>query len=161
MKKDINFYINELREMQQRAVVSVNADNDFAKTHDDSAPKGNLKISVSHSQSTFPVANAKYTVYDKNGNVAAKGITDSSGMSSEISLPAIPKGISEVPGTGYLNSAVFYDIEIIADGYIPITIKNIPIFEGITTLQNFDLTFFAASPNGAPQTITLPTENSL
>ncbi len=161
MEKDMNYYINQLKDMSRRTTIPTAAPAIAQKAPETDLPTGLLKITVSHSQNTFPVVNARYTVFDKNGNEVSVGTTDESGMSAEILLPAIPKGISETPGTNYLNSAVFYDIEILADGYIPITIKNIPIFEGITTLQNFDLTFFSASPNGAPQTITLPTENAL
>lgn len=155
MPKSIEDYIRELKEMSSRSIYK----------NDDTPPSnkatGKLILSVSHSQNTLPVANAQFIVNDKNGNTVASGTTDKSGKSEEIILPAIPKKISEQPGTQLINSAVFYDVQINAENYIPFTIKNIPVFEGVTTLQNFDMTFFAASPDGLPQTITLPTENTL
>ncbi len=158
MNKSIDDYINELIKTSKRSkfketpVISEEISN---------VVFGYLLISVSHSQNTFPVSNAEFTVFDKNKNIAANGRTDSSGKSDKIKLPAIPKSLSESPGNELINSAVFYDVEIKAENYIPFTIKNIPVFEGVTTLQNFDMTFFSASPNGLPQTINLPTENSL
>ena len=157
MAKTVDDYIRELKEMSKKSK--------FIDIRTDAPPisekTGILIISVTHSQNTFPVANAQFTVYDKNGNILTNGTTNMSGKSEEIVLPAIPRVISEQPGTQFINSAVFYDVEIKADNYIPFTIKNIPIFEGVTTLQNFDMTFFGASPDGLPQTITLPTENTL
>ncbi len=157
--KTVDDYIRELKEMSAKS--KFKNDINLANTPPMSDASGKLIISVSHSQNTFPVANAEYFVYDKNGNSVASGITDISGKSEEIVLPAIPKGVSEQPGTQLINSAVFYDVGISAENYIPFTIKNIPVFEGVTTLQNFDMTFFSASPDGLPQTITLPTENTL
>ncbi len=157
MAKTVEDYIRELKEMSKRS--KFNEIN--TPPPPESANTGRLIISVTHSQNTFPVSNAEFTVYDKNGNIVGSGTTDMSGKSAEIVLPAIPKGISEQPGTQLINSAVFYDVEINAENYIPFTIKNIPVFEGVTTLQNFDMTFFGASPDGLPQTITLPTENTL
>ncbi len=161
MEKSINDYIKELKDMaarsQYRATQSI-SNSDIPKSN---GALGYLQLSVTHSQNTFPVADASYKITDKNGNIAETGETDSSGKSEKIPLPAIPRSLSEQPGTKLINSAVFYDVTIEAENYIPFTIKNIPIFENITTLQNFDMTFFGASPNGLPQIITLPTENSL
>lgn len=158
MNKTFEEYINELMEMSKKSrfvnkpVINENLANPAI---------GYLLISVSHSQNTFPVSNAEYTVFDRNNNVAASGKTDSSGKSEKLPLAAIPKNLSEAPGNELINSAVFYNVEIKAENYIPFTIKNIPIFEDVTTLQNFDMTFFSASPDGLPQTVTLPTENNL
>ncbi len=166
MEKSINDYINELREMQSRsrfneARIAVNTSPAEMPVPPANNATGILKLSVTHSQNTFPVAGAQFSVTDKNGNVVNEGTTDMSGKSPNLTLPAIPKSLSEQPGTNLINSAVFYDVTIDAENYIPFTIKNIPVFEGVTTLQNFDMTFFGASPDGQPRIITLPTENSL
>lgn len=159
MEKTIEDYIQELKEISKRSIFKEKAIETAAPPANEAT--GNLIISVTHSQNTMPVSNAVFKVFNKNGNLMESGKTDISGKSDEIKLPAINKSISERPGTELINSAVFYDLSIDAENYIPFTIKNIPIFEGITTLQNFDMTFFAASPDGLPQTITLPTENNL
>lgn len=159
MEKSVEDYIRELKNMAEKSVFKDKAIRAVAPPYNNST--GNLIISVTHSQNTLPIANASFNIKDKNGNVVFSGRTDISGKSEKIELPAISKDISERPGTELINSAVFYDVSIEADNYIPFTIKNIPIFEGITTLQNFDMTFFAASPDGLPQTISLPTENTL
>lgn len=159
MEKTIEEYIRELKNMAQKSIYKDNVITTVAPPKNEAI--GNLIISVTHSQNTMPVVDAVFTVRDKNRNVVFSGRTDMSGKSEALELPAISKDISERPGTGLINSAVFYDVSIEAENYIPFTIKNIPIFEGITTLQNFDMTFFAASPDGLPQTITLPTENTL
>ena len=159
MVKTVDDYIRELKEMSAKSKFANNSN--ISQTPPMNDATGRLILSVSHSQNTFPIVSARYTVYDKNRNTVASGTTDESGKSAEIILSAIPKSISEQPGTELINSAVFYDVEIKADNYIPFTIKNIPVFEDVTTLQNFDMTFLGASPDGLPQTITLPTENSL
>lgn len=159
MEKTIEEYIEELKAISKKSIF--NNENNNATQSFPEAVYGNLLISVSHSQNTFPVENASYSVFDKNSNLMSVGKTDKSGKSPLIPLPALPKSITENPGTQLINSAVFYDVLIKAENYIPFTIKNIPLYEGVTTLQNFDLTFFGASPDGIPQTITLPTENTL
>ena len=159
MEKSVEDYIEELKNMAKNSIFKNNVTSVVAPPANNAT--GNLIISVTHSQNTLPVANAEFTISDKNGNVIYSGRTDISGKSEKIELPSINRDISERPGTGLINSAVFYDVSINAENYIPFTIKNIPIFEGVTTLQNFDMTFFASSPDGLPQTITLPTENTL
>lgn len=159
MEKTVEEYIRELKNMAQKSIYKDNVITTVAPPKNEAT--GNLIISVTHSQNTLPVPDAQFRVYDKNGNLAREGKTDKSGKSEVIELAAINKNISERPGTNLINSAVFYDVSIEAKDYIPFTIKNIPIYEGITTLQNFDMTFFAASPDGLPQTITLPTDNTL
>ena len=161
LKKDINYYINELKEM---ATKSKYYEPNSANTSDSTKTNktiGYLELIVTHSQNTFPVANANFIIKDKNNKLIESGRTDSSGKSQKIALAAIPRSLSEQPGTNFINSAVFYDVTIEAENYIPFTIKNIPIFEEITTLQNFDMTFFGASSDGQPQIISLPTENNL
>lgn len=166
MEKSINDYIRELQEMQSRSrfqqaipVVTDTAPSGVVPPTDNT--NGILIITARQSQNTLPVRGARFTVSDKNGNIMSEGNTDMSGKSPPIVLPAIPRTISEQPGAELLNSAIFYDAEMELENYIPLTIKNISIFEGVTTLHNFDMTFMGASPDGRPIIITLPTENNL
>ena len=160
MEKSINEYIKELKEMSAKSRFK-ETDSAEIIAVDENKPIGFLEISVTHSQNTFPVPNATFIVTDKKGTLLSKGTTDISGKSPKISLPAKQKTLSEEPGYQYKDSVMFYDVSINAENYVPFTIKNIPVFENITTLQNFDMTFFGASENGQPQTIILPTESNL
>lgn len=159
MEKSIEDYIKEIQDFSSKSIFQESVP-EVTSTNERYA-RGILRLSVTHSKGTFPVSGAKFTVKDKNGNILSQGIIDSSGKSPDIELPALPTSITQQPGTDFANSAVFYNAEIIADNYISMIVNNIPIFENITTLQNFDLTFFGASANSNTEIITLPTNNSL
>ena len=65
LKKDINYYINELKEMAAKSkYYEPNSANtsDSTKTNE---TKGYLELIVTHSQNTFPVANANFIIRDK------------------------------------------------------------------------------------------------
>ena len=60
-------------------------------------------------------------------------MTDESGKTAEISLPAPRRDKSQTPG----GTDVFatYDALIFAPGTVPVVVHDIPIFDGITTIQ--------------------------
>ena len=66
-------------------------------------------------------------------------MTNESGKTAEISLPAPRRDKSQTPG----GTDVFatYDALISAPGTVPVVVHNIPIFDGITTIQPVALSF--------------------
>ena len=66
-------------------------------------------------------------------------MTDESGKTAEISLPAPRRDKSQTPG----GTDVFatYDALIFATGTVPVVVHDIPIFDGITTIQPVALSF--------------------
>ncbi|MBQ6815901.1 MAG: hypothetical protein IJP26_01535 [Clostridia bacterium] len=164
MEKNIDYYIKQMQNykklskfndsLEEKVVPALNNNND-------KYAQGILKISVTHSKGTFPVPNASYFVYDNGGLTVADGQTDESGISPEITLPSLPTNITQTPGTDFAKSAVFYNALVTAENFIDLKINNIPIFENIKTIQNFDLTFLGALENQETQIINLPNQNTL
>lgn len=171
MIKSIEEYIAEINSMILKNNFNNNSKDNLSKiyseqsenniTYTDETPTGKLIISALQSQNTLPVPGGKYTIYDKNNLIISQGTTDESGKSKKIILPTISKKISETPGTVLKESAEFYNAELTAENFVPLTINNIPVFEDVTTIQEFHMTFKGAVPNTENITINLPIENTL
>ena len=114
---------------------------------------GTLVVVLTHSKGLFPVPNAKVCVSDANGNSIGCNITDSSGRTAEWRLPAPPKANSTSPGASASDVSAFYNIRVDAEGYLPVIIEGVPIFDGVRTLQPLDMFFAGAAPSGAPEVI--------
>lgn len=110
---------------------------------------GNLIVNVTTQSRTKPVVGAVVTVShpDESGNkIAAQVITDSSGKTELIRLPApireIP--IYPQPMTGGDLSAK-YIVDIQAPGFEAVSGEEVSIFDGVTSVKRVDLT---AEPGG-------------
>lgn len=113
---------------------------------------GTLIVELTHSKGLFPVVNARVCVSDMAGRNLGCKQTDSSGKTEEWRLSAPPKANSETPGDPNDVSA-FYNIRIDANGYVPIIIEGVPIFDGVRTLQPLDMFFLGAAGSSEPQVI--------
>lgn len=101
---------------------------------------GTLLFQVTSGQGAFPIAGAK-VVITKNltdgHSLSITTSTDESGKTEEFSLPAPNKSLSQSPG----GKDVFaiYDAVITSPGYVTVVVREIPIFDGITTIQPVNL----------------------
>lgn len=158
MEKSMEDYRRELIDMASRSSVGgreLFAEDSLAENMEViSTPSGSgtLVVELTHSKGLFPVVNAKVCVSDMGGrNVGCKQ-TDSSGKTEAWRLSAPPKSNSETPGDPEDVSS-FYNIRIDAEGYVPVIIEGVPIFDGITTLQPLDMFFLGAAQSSEPQII--------
>ena len=71
------------------------------------------------------------------GDVIAVYKTNASGLTERFALPAPPRALSMSPGNGKSYST--YTLTATADGYSTRTYVNVPVFEGITAIQNVDM----------------------
>ena len=71
------------------------------------------------------------------GDVIAVYKTNSSGLTDRFSLPAPPRSLSLSPGNGKSYSS--YTLTVKKEGYGTRSYVNVPVFEGITAIQNADL----------------------
>lgn len=101
---------------------------------------GFLIVSVNTANGALPVEGATVTVY--GGNEAESDViyslkTDESGRTEKVVLSTKSKELSTEPG----NIAPFksYNIEVSAPGYYDNNYINVPIFQGITSLQGVSL----------------------
>ena len=113
---------------------------------------GGLTVALTHSRGLYPVAGAAVTVLSK-GKVIEREVTDLSGKTERLRLPAPAKIFSETPAEGYRDVSAFYDLWIEADEFVPVRVEGVPIFDGVNTTQPIDLTFKVSADNDRPITI--------
>ena len=91
---------------------------------------GNIKVRTYTASGALPVEDVLIKIYgtdEYNKDAIYSLITDSNGITKEISLPAPSKYYSTSPGAPEIPYAV-YNVELIKDGYYPKRIDNVPIF---------------------------------
>ena len=103
---------------------------------------GTLLFQVTGGQGSVPIAGATVVISKKlpNGHtLSVTTMTDESGKTEEFSLPAPSRDKSQTPG----GTDVFavYDALISAPGTVAVVVHDIPIFDGITTIQPVALSF--------------------
>lgn len=142
----IEQYKRELLKMSQKAPV--------IKNGEDYGENGKLIVNVTTLRQLYPVANALVTVFTgdyQNPNPIDSSLTDQNGKSKTFLLPAPERELSLEAGS---TKAVYtsYGILVKADGYADEVNLNIPIFRGVTSLQNVDMTLLSAQ-NGKNENI--------
>lgn len=135
----IEKYKKELLEMYNTRAVKTNSNGE----HSDS---GSLIVNVTTLRQLYPVQNAEVTVFRGNYDnmeVLDRSRTDQNGKSKVFILPAPDRNLSLEAGS---TEPVYtsYGILVKADGYADEVNLNLPIFRGVTSLQNVDLTLLSA-----------------
>ena len=114
---------------------------------------GTLIFQVTGGQGAFPVPNAIVTlskVLRDNLSLSITIRTDESGKTEPISLPAPDRKLSQSPNNGVVYAA--YDAKVTATGFLPTEIRNLPVFDGVTTIQPVNLTAdFGQPPNATDE----------
>jgi hypothetical protein len=98
--------------------------------------RGYLVVSVRAGEGAIPLEGALVTLRGGDateGDAIASFITDRSGNTPRITLPAPPRINSESPGGGKPYAS--YSADISLDGYYSNLYTNIPIFDTITSVQ--------------------------
>ncbi|MDE7193806.1 MAG: hypothetical protein K2O14_07520 [Oscillospiraceae bacterium] len=97
----------------------------------------NFRFRVYTARNALPIAGANCIIKRKNngGYVTMYTlVTDISGQTDPVALPAPPASLSQSPGNTVQPYAL-YDAEVSAKGYNTVEIKNIPVFEGVLSVQ--------------------------
>ena len=98
--------------------------------------RGYLIVSVRAGEGAIPIEGALVTLRGGEaveGDAIASFITDQSGNTPRITLPAPPRANSERPNGGLPYAS--YSADISLDGYYSNLYTNIPIFDTITSVQ--------------------------
>ncbi len=98
--------------------------------------RGYLVVSVRTGSGAIPLEGALVTLRGEDtaeGDSIASFISDQSGNTPRITLPAPPRAVSESPGNGKPYAS--YSADISLKGYHTNLYTNIPIFDGITSVQ--------------------------
>ena len=98
---------------------------------------GYLTVRVSTASGAIPLEGASVNI--RGGNVDESAIiyaltTNSDGLTSTVSLAAPPRSASLSPQDTSPAYAV-YNVDVFANGYAPAFFHNVPIFEGINSVQ--------------------------
>ncbi|MDO4530371.1 MAG: carboxypeptidase-like regulatory domain-containing protein [Bacillota bacterium] len=97
---------------------------------------GTLLFQVQGGQGAFPIAHAAVTLTKElqEGQLLSFTLTtDESGRTEPLSLPAPRRILSQKPGSEAVYAT--YQAKVTAAGYLPVTIRDLPVFDGITTIQ--------------------------
>lgn len=150
-KKDIMKYKPKyVQEEKSIPAVSLQASPEQIKQGSDngedrSSPSANtqtgyIKVMVNVGNKAMPIEGASVLITENDdGKQILKyfGFTDKSGETPLIPLPAPPIENSEAPKGK--NVYAVYDIRTDAPGYRTVINRGVPIFEGITSVQNVQL----------------------
>lgn len=113
---------------------------------------GYLKARVFTALGAIPIEGASVKISSVEGvtpSVTHDLITDRSGETLTVSLPAPPRSLSGAPG-GSVPYAL-YRIEAYAEGYAPYLALNVPVFSEILSVQPISLVPLSARDD-APDT---------
>ena len=103
--------------------------------------EGYLIVQVSTAGGAIPLPGVIVTVRDYDpengadvGNVISSMVTDRSGKTPILSLPAPARALSQAPGSRILPYAL-YSIDVQTDRYYENYYASVPIFDGIVAVQ--------------------------
>lgn len=99
--------------------------------------QGSVQFRTYTARNALPVPGAKITVTKVIGgkpHTFYTLTTDISGQTEEVILPAPPVALSQKPDCGVQPYAL-YDADITAEGFHPVSVRGLPVFEGILSVQ--------------------------
>lgn len=118
---------------------------------------GYLLIRATTAKGAIPLEGVRVMVRNRlpeftegRGDVILSTVTDRSGNTERLALPTPPRVESEHPG-GHKPYAT-YDVDLSADGYYQHRYSAVPVFDGITAVQQADL--IPLPENGIPDGAT-------
>lgn len=144
-------------------------DTDFGTdTNNDSEPpeydaeellgteKGYIQVNVRTGDDTSAVAGAMVAVtavVDGKRLVLASGVTDESGTAPKFTLPVPDLVHSQEPSPDERPYNLF-DVSVTAEGFFRARSVDVPVFSGITSVQNFNLIPVPLMMNSSDETMT-------
>ena len=121
--------------------------------------EGKLYIVASAADSAYPVPDARVTVYTRIGDKMQLNyllVTDESGMTPVVTLPAPPASLSQNPDNPVPYAVC--DIKIYAAGYFREEVRDVPVFAGVTSRQEFQMIPLPLAVEEDAETILFPSE---
>ncbi len=105
---------------------------------------GYLIVRVTTARGSIPLEGARVNIRDGAGTVSGESgdllfslVTNASGNTERVALPAPPRSDSVTPGN--TKPYASYHLEVFMEGYYTHQYLGIPIFEGITAIQPADM----------------------
>lgn len=103
--------------------------------------KGSIQFKVYTAREAMPIAEAKCVISKKIGGTARKLqtlITDSSGQTPPETLPAPSRELSQ-SFENTVQPFSLYDASIKKDGFADVILRDIPVFDGVQSIQNVSM----------------------
>ena len=116
---------------------------------------GFLTVAVTHSKGLYPVKSAVVTVFDQNGMFINNFVTDESGKTEAIILPAPNFSLSQTAQNAG-GSAAYYTVKIEAADFLEKVINGAAVYSGVNSLLGVDLTYDFSSNATNETTNILP-----
>ena len=117
---------------------------------------GRILVNVRTGDESAAIENASVMVtaiVDGNRFIVASGVTDMSGTSPAFSVPAPAFDLSQAPDPS-ARPYTLYDVSVNAAGFFPARSVDVPVFSGITSVQNFAMIPLPAMMNGSGDMVT-------
>ena len=109
---------------------------------------GTIKTQVFTARGAYPVEQAQvdlYKVFPEGDYLISRQYTDRSGQVNPVTVPVYQRSLSESPGDS--TPYVSYRIAVTHPGFADAVIEQVPVFEGVTSLQSVNLIPMAATPS--------------
>ena len=118
--------------------------------------KGYILVNVRTGDDSSAIAGAVIAVtaiVDGKRLILASGVTDESGVSPKFELPVPDLVHSQAPDPDERPYNLF-DVSVTADGFFRARSVDVPVFSGITSVQNFNLIPVPLMMNSNDETVT-------
>ncbi len=117
---------------------------------------GYILVNVRAGRGAYPIENATVIVtaiVEGNRLIIASGVTDISGTTLKLQTPAPDIIYSQSPSPAQRPYSLF-DISVRANGYFNARSVDVPVFSGITSVQNFNMIPVPLIMNSNDETLT-------
>ncbi len=130
-KEQVARYQQELQRLQQQSqpAARVPAVTSAPPTPQEfTAP---FSVRVTAAGGAVPIAGARVSVSSQNGEVLQTRLTDQSGLTEVMLLPAVDPALTLTPTPAF--TPILYDISVAAPGYYRVRTVGVPLFGSIPT----------------------------
>ena len=111
--------------------------------------KGSILIYTSAAGQAAPLPGVTLTVTDAGGSVRARLVTDADGFAEAADLPAPMPPTVWTPPTQRCSPTHFYRIEAALDGWQPLVLNGVQVFDAQQTVARLNLLPAGAAPASA------------
>lgn len=135
-KEQIARYQQELQRLQQKAVPAVAAPPAVQNSTPTPPPTPQeftapFSVRVTAAGGAVPIEGARVTVASQNGEVLQTRLTDQSGLTEVMVLPAVDPALTLTPEPSFIP--ILYEILVAAPGYYRVRTVGVPLYGGIPT----------------------------
>ncbi len=117
---------------------------------------GYIRVRAFMSNAQIPLENVAITICSSDGTAIAMRLTDRSGLTEPVAIPAPDRKNSEAPEK---NGTPFTDLILYAwkSGFEQVKASNVQVFAGVTTVQNLEMVPLSELPDQWDQRVLLNT----